>query len=221
MRKLDRSPQMLGEKLRALRKGQAVTLDMLVKRTQIQRKYLVALERGEYDKLPDPVYSRQFVKSYASVLGADVSYFLELYNEECGRSDLIKPMQAPRRRLQRRFLNSPAQMIGYGVAAFIAFVFLGYLLFQLVGVFLPPKISVIEPVSDEIVTTDSSIIVRGVVDENSTVFVDGKTIPTDQEGVFSTTVPLDLGVNEILIEATRRYSARASILKTAVYTESL
>jgi cytoskeletal protein RodZ len=220
MRKLDRSPQTLGEKLRALRKGQAVTLDMLVERTQIQRKYLEALERGRYDALPDPVYARQFVKLYATVLGADVSYFLELYNEECGRSDLITPNQMPRRRLQRRFLTSPAQMVGYGLAACASLILIGYLLFQLFGVFLPPQLSVDQPQEDRLVVSSPILVVEGSVEDGSTVFVNGQTIPTTAEQLFRTEVPLDLGVNEIIIEAVRRYSARSRIKKIVVYSDS-
>src|SRR3989339_301454 len=46
MRKLDQLPQTLGEKLRALRRGQAVSLAMLEETTHIQRKYLGWQIRG-------------------------------------------------------------------------------------------------------------------------------------------------------------------------------
>ena len=91
MRKLDRVPQTLGEKLRALRRGQAVSLIMLEETTHIQRRYLEALERGRYDELPEPLYTRNFIKAYARVLGADETYFLELYEQESGRMDLLAP----------------------------------------------------------------------------------------------------------------------------------
>lgn len=220
MRKLDRAPQTLGEKLRALRRGQAVTLDMLVARTQIQKKYLHALERGDYDTLPDPIYTRQFVRMYATVLGADTKYFLELYEEESGRCDLITPLQTPRRRLQRHILRSWNQTLGYGAIAAVLGVFFLYIMSQIVGVFTAPSLTIVSPLAQQSMTTQPTIMIEGSVESGSTVLINNDTVPTDENNTFRSEVPLQKGVNVIDIEAVRRYSARAKTTRTIIYDDS-
>ena len=122
MRKLDRVPQTLAEKLRALRRGQAVSLVMLEETTHIQRRYLEALEKGFYDELPEPLYTRNFIRAYARALGADETYFLELYEEESGRADLLAPHRLPRERVRRAWLFAPAKFF-----KFIGFAAIGFM----------------------------------------------------------------------------------------------
>lgn len=220
MRKLDRAPQNLGEKLRALRRGQAVTLDMLVARTQIQKKYLHALERGEYDKLPEPIYTRQFVRMYASVLGADIKYFLELYDEECGRCDLLTPMQTPRKRIQKHILRSWNRMLGYFMVGGVIGAMLLYIFVQVVGVFTAPSLEITNPLEEHSVTGRPTIIIEGRAEAGSTVLINDSTVPMNEENAFSIEVPLQRGVNSIEVEAVRRYSARAKTTRTVVYEDS-
>ena len=220
MRKLDRAPQTLGEKLRALRRGQAVTLDMLVARTQIQKKYLHALERGEYDHLPEPIYTRQFVRMYATVLGADTKYFLELYDEECGRCDLVAPLQAPRTRVNRTRLVSWNRTIGYVAIGGILLTILVYIFTQIVGVFTAPELTIQHPKEAQSITSYSSVVVDGYVDEGATVLINGNTIPTNEDLYFHQEVPLQRGINTIDIQAMRRYGARAQETRTVIYDDS-
>ena len=45
------------------RKSLNLTVDDIVKSTKIQKQYIIAIEEGEFSKLP-LVYSRLFLKSY-------------------------------------------------------------------------------------------------------------------------------------------------------------
>jgi cytoskeletal protein RodZ len=220
MRKLDRTPATLGEKLRGLRRGQAVTLEMLVARTQIQKKYLQALEKGAYESLPEPLYTRQFVRMYASVLGADVKYFLELYDEECGRCDLLAPMQAPRQRLRKHFLMSWNLLSGY---IFIGLAILGifiYIISQMAGVFLAPSLTIEDPSEAYVITSQATVPIRGTVEDGGTVLINGQTVPTNEQNQFSVDVPLERGINKVIIEAIRRYSAHTKVERTVLYEDS-
>lgn len=216
MRKLDRIPQTLGDKLRALRRGQAVSLDMIESRTNIQKKYLIALERGQYDELPAPLYTRNFIRAYARELHADEGYFIELYEEECGRCDLVDPMRMPRQRVRRgRFfvLNNFFKFASVLSIASVIFIYLG---FQIHAIIAPPNVVLFSP-ANEIVTENAEVLVEGLVEDESTVFVNGEQVVINADRTFQQSVDLHKGVNVIVIEAQRRYSRRYHEERTIIF----
>jgi len=216
MRKLDGAPQTLGEKLRALRRGQAVSLDMLEHSTHIQRRYILALEHGRYEELPEPLYTRNFIRAYARALHADENYFLELYEEECGRCDLVAPMRTPRQKVRRsRFfvLNS---FMKFGLLSLVALTVVGYLGWQIQAIISPPDVVLISPV-DASMTNEAIVVVEGVVEGEATVYVNEEQVVVNYDQSFETVVDLEKGLNVIKIEAERRYSRRAIIERRVVF----
>ena len=61
----------LGEWLTRAREARGLTLHDAERDTRISRRYLQALESGELDVIPAPVYARGFLRSYAQYLGLD------------------------------------------------------------------------------------------------------------------------------------------------------
>ena len=61
----------IGRVLEKARKEQGLTLDEVEHATKIRKRYLVGLEREDYGALPDAVYARGFLKTYANYLGLD------------------------------------------------------------------------------------------------------------------------------------------------------
>mgnify|MGYP002621695093 CR=1 FL=1 len=59
---------MLGEVLRAERERQRLTIQDIEEGTSIRAVYIEAIETGDYKKLPGDVYTKGFIKSYASFL---------------------------------------------------------------------------------------------------------------------------------------------------------
>jgi len=74
----------LGQVLREGRKRQGLSLEQVEERTKIRGKYLEALESGNYDQLPEEVYTRGFVRNYALLLGLDLEEVLRVYDLEAG-----------------------------------------------------------------------------------------------------------------------------------------
>lgn len=60
-----------GERLRAAREAQGITLEDVAARTRIPTRHLESLEAGDWSKLPAATYSLGFAKSYASAVGLD------------------------------------------------------------------------------------------------------------------------------------------------------
>ncbi len=210
MRKLDPEQQSLGQKLRALRRGQAVSMEMMERTTHIQRRYLEALERGRYEALPEPLYSRNFIRAYTRVLGADEQYFLELYEEECGRCDLVEPMRAPRQRARMSKFFVWNKFAAIGVLAFVILGVFSYLGWQVHSIVSPPEVVVFSP-GDAAVTDEAIVHVEGLVQGEATVYVNGEQIVVGDDHVFEVDVDLEKGLNTIVVEAERRYSRRATL----------
>ncbi len=67
----DRAPDDLGRKLREAREGRGISLRQIANTTKISVGVLEALERNDISRLPGGIFSRAFVRSYASVVGLD------------------------------------------------------------------------------------------------------------------------------------------------------
>lgn len=72
----------LGTKLRDARVEKGYTLNTLQQMTKIQKKYLQAIELGNYDEMPGSFYVRAFIKQYADMVGLDGEKLLEEYEDE-------------------------------------------------------------------------------------------------------------------------------------------
>lgn len=216
MRKLDQVPKTLGEKLRALRRGQAVTLDLMESETHIQRVYLEALEWGKYQNLPEPLYTRNFIRAYARVLNADANYFIELYEEEVGRCDLVEHMRMPRQRVRGGKFFVWSKLWKYGSLALVALSFFGYLGWQFTAITAPPEVVLNNP-EDSSITYEAIINVTGQVDSETNVYIDGEEVVVNADRTFSAQVDLEKGLNVIRVEARRRYSRTATIDRRVVF----
>ncbi|MFC7536494.1 helix-turn-helix domain-containing protein [Sphingomonas sp. GCM10030256] len=61
----------VGERLKAAREAQDMSLEDVAARTRIPTRHLESIEASAWDKLPAPTYSIGFAKSYASAVGLD------------------------------------------------------------------------------------------------------------------------------------------------------
>lgn len=216
-RQLESEARTLGERLRLLRRTQAVTMDMLIEATRIQRRYLEALEWGRYHELPDPLYTRNFIRAYARYLGADEAYFLELFTIEVARSDLLAPHRLPRTRARRLLFLSFPQVFTAFVISCVFLLGVVWLSSRIYVVFRPPELVVLGP-DRESVTSVPYVLVSGTVeDTNISVQIEGQNIPLSPEGAFSLEVPLQIGPNIIHIAARSRYSADYIDERVVVY----
>lgn len=69
----------IGEVLRSVRESRGLTLLEMQRITQIQVKYLQALEYNDFAFIPDETYARIFLQRYAEALGLDSEILLEAY----------------------------------------------------------------------------------------------------------------------------------------------
>ena len=94
----------LGKLLRKAREQRGYTLDDVQDITKIRKRYLEAIEEGDYKVLPGTFYARAFVKNYAETVGLDAEEVFRLYQRELpdpAAEAADQPIVKPRRRSVR------------------------------------------------------------------------------------------------------------------------
>ena len=71
------STQELGKALTQARTARGLTLTDVERDTRISSRYIKALEEGELETLPAPVYARAFMRTYAQYLGLNGRDFVQ------------------------------------------------------------------------------------------------------------------------------------------------
>ena len=59
----------IGSQMRQIREEKSVSIDEIATKTRIQARLLVAIEEGNLDHLPEPVYVQGLIKQFAEALG--------------------------------------------------------------------------------------------------------------------------------------------------------
>lgn len=72
----------LGIRLKSAREEKGFSLEEMQKVTKIQKRYLIAIEEGDFSKMPGEFYARAFVKSYSEAVGLDPEMVFEEHKEE-------------------------------------------------------------------------------------------------------------------------------------------
>ena len=67
--------------LKTARENSGLTLKELFERTRISVVNLEAIENGDFHLLPVPIYTRNFIKTYADALGVDAKSALQRYED--------------------------------------------------------------------------------------------------------------------------------------------
>lgn len=72
----------LGKRLEEARIQKNLTLDELQEITKIQKRYLQAIEAGNFDVMPGKFYARAFIKQYAEAVGLDPEKLFDEFSSE-------------------------------------------------------------------------------------------------------------------------------------------
>ncbi len=119
----------VGQRLAEARESQNITLEQAEKETRIRLKYLLAMEAGDFDALPNDVVERGFLRSYAQYLGLDPAPLIAAFN--AARPEPVSPIQAPERERGPHVLDMDlGRRATGGAATFLS----GLLVLILIGV---------------------------------------------------------------------------------------
>ena len=118
----------IGEFFKQVRETKGLTIDEVASKTRIRTDFVKALEDGNFAKLPDQVFARGFVRSYARSLGLDEDDAIHRFAQSAGayydkqvERERLKVVQAEEER--KRQANRKAVAIAIGIAI-LALIFL-------------------------------------------------------------------------------------------------
>jgi len=213
-----KSKRTLGEKLKSARQKQQITISAAEEATKVRAKYLVALEEGDWKILPQNVYVRAYVLSYAK--------FLELSKPEI--TDLLETELIFHRKNQRsqelaynnsvkdaKVLITPKVLAYFGLGVFVLSLF-SYIFLQVSNFAGSPNLKVFTPENNSIVETDE-IDVKGATDHGTMLTVNNENIPVTSDGGFFLNLKLHRGVNVIKINAINKTKKESSQVLTIEY----
>jgi cytoskeletal protein RodZ len=119
----------VGEFFRQVRETKGLTVDEVASKTRIRSDFVKALEEGNFAKLPDQVFARGFVRSYARSLGLDEEDAIHRFVQSAGA---FYEKQGERERLRQRQVEEErrrrANRKAVGIAIAIAIITLIFLL---------------------------------------------------------------------------------------------
>jgi len=104
----------LGKRLREARQEKNMSLEELQTITKIQKRYLHAIEEGNYKTLPGSFYVRAFIKQYAEAVGLDPEVLFEEYKNDVPDShDHDIPEQLSRVKSRQQVTPEMSRFIDY------------------------------------------------------------------------------------------------------------
>lgn len=187
-----------------------LTIDDVSKAIKIKASFLLAIEKGEYAKLPSHAYVLGFVKNYIAFLDLPRQESLALFRREFDEKKnfavlpqgLVKKKEFPIRKIRI------GQTLAVLLIFFFAFIF--YLLFQYRFALLSPSLSLISPKENETFST-TIVHVSGKADSNATVTIDNVPIVLNDDGNFSKDITVFPGKITIHIKAQNSFGKESII----------
>lgn len=121
----------IGQKLRAAREAQGLSLGEVSSSTRINQQFLQAIEAGRRDQLPSNTFVRGFIRNHATALGLDPSEVLQDFKrctelEEEAEQNLEPPQEV----LPQPMLSIPLPRVLFIVVLVGLIAWAGYLLVQ-------------------------------------------------------------------------------------------
>jgi cytoskeletal protein RodZ len=112
--------------LRKIRESLGMSLDEISRVTRIGTSALEAIEKGDFELLPEPVYARSFIESYARIIGIESEKVLSLYN---GYVEREKSFEGPKKPKRKSWVRSHVSIIIWCIVflcviSFFAFTYL-------------------------------------------------------------------------------------------------
>jgi len=202
----------LGGLLKKARLSQELNLEEVAREISIEAKYLASLEADDYYKLPSPTYARGFLKRYAEFLKLDFEKILAQWDEKYNHQE--RELKKPKSKIKKIFQLNQFKFKIILISVILCLILL-YLGFGIKNILFRPEIKIFYPVED-MVTTNSSLTIKGETDIQATIFINNQPVEQTEEGLFEQKIDLLIGLNQIEISAKKKYSKERIIYRQIV-----
>ena len=203
----------VAEQLRSARQAKKLKLGQIAKQLNINEKYLIALEKGEYEQLPHGVYGKNFLREYALFLGLDYKTLARDYETEInflelkGQKDLFSKQVVKARYLLAMPKIFKSILIFLIIS--VCFIYLGYRVNKIIS---PPLLVISQPAAN-LITNQTALRVAGRTEAEASLTINGQTVLFDKNGDFSQTIRLKNGINIITIIASKKHGRANTVIR--------
>lgn len=191
----------VGEILREQRLKLKLTFTSLSELTKISLANLKALEKNQFDDLPEFPFLKGMVQNYAKALSLDPAKAVAVFKRDYDRRrklpasvDLNKSL-GPTPLVE--WLQRPLTLF-LGGALFLSVL----VVWSLVRVYQPPRLVIDLPVDGQ--TAISPVTIAGKTDRDASLSLNGKTLNLNPDGSFETIFADNPGRYELVFKATSR-----------------
>lgn len=207
------------EQIKKARLEKNLSIKEISQKLKIDVKYLEALEKGEIEKIPSGVYSKNFLKEYCIFLGINYRKVLDVYEKEL----LAKQKKDQKEIFSRQittagnFLIVPKLIknIIIGLAVVGCFFYLGYAIKNIVS---PPLLIIKNPEENAIVNK-KTVEVSGLTEKEAEIAINGERVLSDVEGYFNKEINLKEGINTIIITAKKKHGKESVVQRQILVKE--
>lgn len=207
----------VGEILRGAREGKKLTLEGVEAVTKIRKKYLVAIEENDWQKLPSLTYTKGFIKNYAEFLGLDPEFVLPVFRRQSEPDRIEKQKVIPQsfsEPLNEPFWRlTPSKTIGVFALVLIC-LFFSWLFGQHQYFVRKPKIVLDSPAENEIIKGEK-VEVSGRTDPLVILRINGQEVKLIN-GKFSQEIAVNPGAVTISISATNKFGKKQELERTVM-----
>jgi len=121
------------EELKRFRESKGLRLEDISRRYRIRLSFLESIESGSFENLPEPVYAKTFIKTYAGILGTDAGPILARYAKYIEKTMPAPPPETPKEPVREAGsenavfdkLKNMGSKLGWAVFALVVLVVLG------------------------------------------------------------------------------------------------
>lgn len=208
----------IGEFLAECRGNLGMSAIEVGKLTQVQPKFITALEEGCYEVLPDEVYVRGFLRRLALAYRLNALELENRYLAERGIAANLQEPEKPKEDIEiSHFVLSPRTLTLMGIAGLMLFS-LAYLYFQVSSLRRPPELRLLSPAADGAVHS-SLLVVEGTTESGASVFLNNQEIVVDSSGVFRENLSLGPGTNQLIIRSVNKFDKETVITRSIALVE--
>ena len=197
----------LSEYLREIRKDRGLSVPEVAAQTGIKQQFLEFTEAGEFQKLPPDVYVIGFLTELGRLYGIEPEVLIAQFKKERG---MVDPKHRAGRisefswqQLAKNIIITP-KLVSVAAAALFLLVTVGYVIFQLISINSPPRLSVDEPKSGSVVN-DSTVTASGRTEAGVSLTINDQAVFVDSEGKFEAKLGISPGQNELILKARDKF----------------
>lgn len=208
----------VGEILKSKRLEKNLSLGQVEKATKIRIRYLEAIEKNDFSKIPGGAQiAKGFIKNYSEFLDLSSASVLAVFRRDFQESrtgqiiprGMVEPLDGPK-------LVWTPKLTVIAALAVLFFLLGSYIFSQYSASFFAPKLEVISPKDNENIT-QGPLEVKGKTDSDATLFINQEMKIVNTDGSFSEKVSLSVGENEIAVEAVNRRGQKSKITRHVKY----